>query len=513
MEKHVLPEADNTKEERDPLLRTYFTSLLSMLLSCALLLGTTFAWFNSGKTAQGNEINSGILKVDMLHEGVSLSGQPGHAVFPNSVWIPGQTAMETITVKNTGTLPLQYRLDFVPPTEMSQGVAVSHEVAQLFTVLVKPGALTAGDLAAEDGLDLLNLGGWSAFSLADVMDMDGNIPLYNTYNTRAILKKNTEEEVSIALYMQQESDTSVMGKTGSLYLKLEAMQPVGVQIPVVQPGDADLTDYELEQTADISVADTARTQTVTPDDIGRMKFNRNNTTYVFQGAFESVSIPVNGGLKQVFDGSQATVTGGVTLTGGNVEGGRYTVSGFTAGAVCVELENARIQLLDNNCRFLAVTGAELELTAHGNLVSGDAVDGEQGSGVDAEGIRINVAGYELSFTDNTVSASEGDVLTINGRQNEAGYANGDVENIVTAFTGNKLSAGGLNTVSVRVRDDHTFAPAGMQEINENAKQLISTVLSGETANFITVTEAVGQHRFGFNDLVADDIPVEATNEG
>ena len=502
------------QRNKDSLLGTYFVSLFSMLLCFVMLFGTTFAWFNENKTASGNEINSGILEVDMLHEGVSLSRQRDHAVFSAGAWIPGQTVMETVTVKNTGTLPVQYKLDFVPPIDPSQESPVPDEVAQLFTVLVKAGPLTAADHQVASGPELLETErGWSipgplGTNLADVMDISSGIPLYS-----ACLGPKTEQDISIALYMKQGSDASVMGRKGTLYLKLEAMQSVGDQMSVVQPGDVDWTDYEPEQTADISVADTARTQTVTRDNIGSVKFNRNDTTYVFQGAFESVSIPVNGELDQVFDGSQATVTGAVTLSGGDAAGGNYTVSGFTAGAVRVELDNARIQLLNNSCRFLGVTGAELELTVHGNLVGGDAIDGEQRNAVDADGICLNVAGYKLSFTDNTVAADQSDVLIINGRQDEVEYASSDVENTVTAFTGNKLSAGGRNTVAVRVRGDRTFAPAGMQEINKNAKMLIVTVLSGEAANSITVSDMVGQHRFGFGDLVVDDIPAEAVNEG
>lgn len=491
------------------LLRIYFTSLFSMLLSCALLLGTTFAWFNNGRTAVGNEINSGVLEVDMFQGGVSLSKQPNHAVFPAGVWIPGQTVMRTVTVKNTGTLPLRYKLDFVPRTDGGRGI---DSVTECFTVLVKAGSLTAGDYQTASGPELLGLDGWSSpGTLNDVMDISSSLVLYNT---GAVLRPGEEQDVSIALYMDMpDRPETVMGETVNLYLKLEATQPMDGQTPLSVPNVADLTDYESEQTADITVADTARTQTVTPDNIKRTNFNRNDTTYVFRGAFESISLSVNGNLEQVFDGSQATVTGEVSFAGGDIEGGSCTVSGFTAGAVRVELDNARVRLLNNSCGFLGVTGTKLELTVHGNLVGGDAVDGEWENTGEADGICLNVTEYDLSFTDNTVNGEACDVLTINGWQDEGEVPGGVAENRISVFTGNKLSAGGLNTVAIRIRNDRTYAPAGTQEINEAAKSLICAVLSEQAANTITVSDAVGQNRFGFNDLFADALPDETANEG
>lgn len=500
---------EKQNKQTNSLLRTYFTSLFSMVLSCALLLGTTFAWFNDDTTSQGNEINSGILGADMLHAGVSLSQQPDHAVFPAGVWIPGQTVVQTVTVKNTGTLPMQYKLDFVPQTNVAKGAPLSGTVAELFTVLVKEGGLTAGERRTVSGPELLSLGGWSnPGTLADVMDISSSTALYNT---GVVLEPGEEQDISIALCMGNPLDPeAVMGKTVSLYLKLEATQPIGRQPSL--SGTEDLTGYEPEHTADVSVADTARTQTVTPDNIDRVNFGRNDTTYVFQGAFESISVPVSPGLEQVFDGSLATVTGAVSLRGEGEGSGSYAISGFTAGQVNVELTQARLQLLSNSCRQLCVTGEGLELTVHGNLVGGDAVDGAQEQTGSPDGICINVAGYDLYFTDNTVCAGESDVLTINGRQNEAEYADADIVNQLTAFTGNKLSAGGLNTVAIRVRSDAAFAPVGGETLSENAIKLITNVLREDAANFITVSEAVGQYKFGFNDFATNDVPTAAVDE-
>ena len=45
--------------------RSLFSSILSLFLCVAMLLGTTYAWFTDSVTSAGNKIVSGSLKVDL----------------------------------------------------------------------------------------------------------------------------------------------------------------------------------------------------------------------------------------------------------------------------------------------------------------------------------------------------------------------------------------------------------------------------------------------------------------
>ena len=45
--------------------RTLVSSVLSLVLCMAMLVGTTFAWFTDSVTSNGNIIKSGSLKVQM----------------------------------------------------------------------------------------------------------------------------------------------------------------------------------------------------------------------------------------------------------------------------------------------------------------------------------------------------------------------------------------------------------------------------------------------------------------
>jgi len=98
--------------------RTLIGSLLMMLLSCSMLLGTTFAWFVDSETAQVGTIQSGTLQFDMRYalqpeEGGELvwhDAEDGAAFFgEGALWEPGYTGVVYIQVTNTGSLALKYR--------------------------------------------------------------------------------------------------------------------------------------------------------------------------------------------------------------------------------------------------------------------------------------------------------------------------------------------------------------------------------------------------------------------
>lgn len=98
--------------------RTLIGSLLMMLLSCSMLLGTTYAWFVDSETAQVGQIQSGTLKFDMRYalqpeEGGELvwhDAEDGAAFFgEGALWEPGYTGVVYIQVTNTGSLALKYR--------------------------------------------------------------------------------------------------------------------------------------------------------------------------------------------------------------------------------------------------------------------------------------------------------------------------------------------------------------------------------------------------------------------
>ena len=69
------------------------SALLVLVMMITSLIGTTFAWFTDEETSAGNKIETGSLKVDLLHKvdenWVSLKDNPDHKVFDYDKWEPG----------------------------------------------------------------------------------------------------------------------------------------------------------------------------------------------------------------------------------------------------------------------------------------------------------------------------------------------------------------------------------------------------------------------------------------
>lgn len=92
-------------------------SVMTLGLSVTMLIGTTLAWFTDTATSTGNKIEAGSLSIDLLHhkndKEISIKDNPQHKIFNYDKWEPGYTQVETLTIKNTGTLALQYKMNAV----------------------------------------------------------------------------------------------------------------------------------------------------------------------------------------------------------------------------------------------------------------------------------------------------------------------------------------------------------------------------------------------------------------
>ena len=100
-------------------------SVLVLVMLFTSLIGSTFAWFTDSASSDGNTIQTGNLKVDLLHktgdDWVSVKDNPDHKVFDYDKWEPGYTRVETLKVANLGSLALKYKLS----VEALDGTAVT----------------------------------------------------------------------------------------------------------------------------------------------------------------------------------------------------------------------------------------------------------------------------------------------------------------------------------------------------------------------------------------------------
>lgn len=227
------------------LLQTYFTSLLCLVLCVTMFFGTTYAWFTSEVTNQGNEIYIGTLDVELQDvEGNSLEGD--HPIFDGSIrWEPGYTALETIKVVNKGDLAFLYELTFVNNGTDSEILA---EVAKNFVVYIHKGAYAAGEevpksfaeietSAETDGAWQQIMLGQNPATLADILEKKISVISDSMSDVRSDTadptastpgpndSKATEHTYIIALHMKEDADgKNIMGQKIQLNVRLEAYQ-------------------------------------------------------------------------------------------------------------------------------------------------------------------------------------------------------------------------------------------------------------------------------------------------
>ncbi len=92
------------------------TSIIAMLLSVAMLFGTTFAWFTDSVTNTNNIIKTGNLDVELYHTSNNLTeekvkGATKLFVDENGgqiLWEPGAESIEAFRIANEGSLALKY---------------------------------------------------------------------------------------------------------------------------------------------------------------------------------------------------------------------------------------------------------------------------------------------------------------------------------------------------------------------------------------------------------------------
>jgi len=112
--------------------RALLTSVLSLLLCCSMLIGTTFAWFTDSVESGNNIIKSGNLDIELEYwngtQWVDVSGKSD--ILTNTLWEPGVTEVAYLRVANAGSLALKYQLGINIISEI-EGVNAAGEVFKL----------------------------------------------------------------------------------------------------------------------------------------------------------------------------------------------------------------------------------------------------------------------------------------------------------------------------------------------------------------------------------------------
>ena len=96
--------------------KALLSSAFALVLSVAMLIGTTFAWFTDTASTAVNKIQAGNLDIKLAYKNSTTGGEFKEAnketpVFDNNaLWEPGHVEYVVLKVSNTGSLALKYKL-------------------------------------------------------------------------------------------------------------------------------------------------------------------------------------------------------------------------------------------------------------------------------------------------------------------------------------------------------------------------------------------------------------------
>lgn len=205
--------------------RALLTSVLALVLSLAMLAGTTFAWFTDTASTGVNRIVSGNLDVGLEYWGGAESGwltaENSKDLFDeNALWEPGYTQIVYLKVKNNGNLALTYAMQITPVHE-TVGVNVDGEEFKLsdyikfgwtaFTVDGNGAPVALGREAAQTGVG-------DGAQLGTTLHRQAELPL----------EAGAEELVALVAWMPEdvgnEANYSTVQPTIELSLKVLATQ-------------------------------------------------------------------------------------------------------------------------------------------------------------------------------------------------------------------------------------------------------------------------------------------------
>ncbi|MBR2343220.1 MAG: SipW-dependent-type signal peptide-containing protein [Clostridia bacterium] len=208
------------------------SALLAMVMLITSLIGTTFSWFTDTKTSEGNIIEAGTLKLDLIHKtasgDVSLKDKSTHKIFDYDKWEPGYTRIETLEVMNLGTLAFKYRLSL----EVADNTAVLGDNGEFLGDVIDV-YVAYGDVAGGTVEEIAASSAWvKKGTLTEVLDnpysfISGQL-LPNGRVPEANSPAHTEvgrQTLKIALHMNKKAGNDYQDlSVGDVYVNLKATQ-------------------------------------------------------------------------------------------------------------------------------------------------------------------------------------------------------------------------------------------------------------------------------------------------
>ncbi len=493
--------------------RALLMSVVSMLLCCTMLIGTTFAWFTDSVTSGVNQIVAGNLDIELYND-VKINSdakvdnmtdlfQPEGK---NTLWEPGAVAYENFTISNEGTLALKYAF--------SLNVAENAPLAKALKVGVIEGGVAAaeGETLTREGV----LAKVSAESWKTLQSYTRNGKLYSAAEAAADAEKPATETFAIVIWWEPtDADNEFnmnnenKGKTLSIDLgvKLLATQ-------VENESDNFGTDYDKDATYTVSVS--------TPDGlVDAIKDAKDGDTIVLSENVVLTDLAQSGDKEITID------LAGNALTLGSADGAKdgLTVSkGATLNLVNSGEEKTTLTYLGANTRYDAIFVEKGTLNIGGNIdvvVSPEAssvIHATEGSVVNiGEGTNIVVKGetdnqFPAVFIERnaTVNMTGGSILVESNLTVADDGWNNDAVGIVLRGANAAFNMTGGEII---VRSKNAMAQ-GIQIATENGVGSCTVNIDGGVIEVSNVGDQGGSYAFAFFDTRVGEINVtDATFKG
>lgn len=118
--------------------RALLLSVMSLILCCAMLVGTTFAWFTDEVKTGSNIIKSGNLDVTLEYKekytDSTWTDATNGAIFNSDLWEPGYTQVRYVKIANKGNLALKFQLNILPTVAPAAGEKNLADVIDVYMV-------------------------------------------------------------------------------------------------------------------------------------------------------------------------------------------------------------------------------------------------------------------------------------------------------------------------------------------------------------------------------------------
>lgn len=481
--------------------RALIMSIVSMLLCCSMLVGTTYAYFAERIDSGPVKIVGGVLDIE-LYKKDENDGNEFKRIDKTTEdlfkinWEPNAKKMVTLRVANEGNMVFDYELGLWVDHYTSNPDLAKNIYVYLYLGTDEPTEFDKDDNASWKQLSTL---------YEDFVPLTGR---------ERLLPKDDEKgnpgykDVTVVLYMPEGASDALQGKSVDLKVYVKATQP-----------DADLNTPDMESgnaVQAIGVRDAAALpaalETVGENGTGTLILENDVTVdnaLLLPPAGSNIVLDLNGHtMKVVSDWKDDNYSQGLHLTtGGTMTFVNGTLTGCTnnAYAPVIAVENGATLNLENVTLRLEDSDVDRQVLLY--VETGSTVNLKEGADVVLDS-NTRSEGFYL-YGSNAALNMTGGSIQLHQKAAEESYAvtltNGAVFNLLEG----EIAADGANVTAVEVADNAVFNMVG-GEISvtgagsANAVKIVRYAVVTMTGGGIQVGTQSGGFGIGYDAYAAMD---------